>query len=489
MNLFQLVLKQMRQRALGTWLTLLSVLLGVALATAVIVFQREGERLFAQADFGYDVLVGPARGSPLQLTLNSIYHLDVAPGLLDYEVFKQLQRNRGTVRLAIPTATGDTYEGLPIVGTSPRMFNHTADVMVNGQLQAMPLTEEPQPIVREGPNTMAPFEYRTGKSYELAEGRMFHPRRFEAVIGSEVTLRTKLQLGDLFHATHGMPGPNEAPDVHEDKEWRVVGRLARTGTSADRVIFIPLLSFYALGGHEEALTTINAIQRNEDVTRVPKLPAPGAGRINEAPAATQAAATMPADPTRGDVVELDLPESEWKLSAVFVRARSAPLAMQLIYTLNNSGRASASNPAMTMREFFNTFLKPSTQILFAVAVMVSVVAGVGVLVAIYNSVSARMREIAILRALGATRGRILVIICMEAGLIGLAGAALGVLAGHGIVAVGQRFIPDNLGEINPLRFGEFELLYLGGVVVLSVLAGLVPALKAYRVPVAENLTA
>ena len=65
MNLFQLVLKQMRQRALGTALTLLSVLLGVALAVAVLLMQRESGRLFGQTDFGYEILIGPPKGSPL----------------------------------------------------------------------------------------------------------------------------------------------------------------------------------------------------------------------------------------------------------------------------------------------------------------------------------------------------------------------------------------------------------------------------------------
>ena len=75
MNLLQLVLKQMRQRALGTWLTLLSVLLGVSLATAVLIAYRESGKVFGQSDYGYDTIVGP-RGSPLQLTINTVYHLD-----------------------------------------------------------------------------------------------------------------------------------------------------------------------------------------------------------------------------------------------------------------------------------------------------------------------------------------------------------------------------------------------------------------------------
>ncbi len=73
MNLFQLVLKQMRQRALGTWLTLLSVTLGVALAiTILILWYREAGNLFGQKDYGYEVLIGK-QGSGTQLVMNSVY--------------------------------------------------------------------------------------------------------------------------------------------------------------------------------------------------------------------------------------------------------------------------------------------------------------------------------------------------------------------------------------------------------------------------------
>jgi len=534
MNIFELVLKQMRQRALGTVLTTLSVVLGVALATAVLVFQREGKRMFVQSDFGFEVLVGPTRGSPLQLTLNTIYNLDVSPGLIDHKVYEDLVKNRGTVRQAIPIAKGDTFAGMPIIGTVPRMFNFTNDEGPEG----------PKPIVTdpENPNRQAAWEFRQGESFKLETGRMFHPRKFEALVGAEVTRITKLEVGQKFKATHGNPGPKETPDVH-DQEWVVVGRLAKTGTAADRAIYIPLMSFFAIGEHEAAVETINRLRAGADVGRLGSpgglarqggLARPGgtggatrgtttgpAG--GPATGATTGPATGQAGPAggavggggpqfhmEGELISLDIPKEEWLLSAILVDVRSAPLAFQLMYAINNSNKASASNPATTMRSFFDTFLTPSSQVLLAVAGLVSVVAAVGILVAIYNSVAARMREIAILRALGATRAKVLSIICLEAGVIGVVGTALGVVVGLLLVGVGSAWVPENLGRIQAIRWESVywvdllgwgaegmrgkirvpvELLYLFGVVVLSVLAGLVPALKAYRVSVATNLSA
>src|SRR5687768_9592066 len=117
MNVFQLVLKQMRQRALSSWLTLLSVLLGVALTIAILILHRESANLFGQKEFGYDVIVG-AKGSPLQLTLNTVYHIDRSPGNIPYTLYEQMMRERefrADIKIAVPTAVGDSYKGRRIV--------------------------------------------------------------------------------------------------------------------------------------------------------------------------------------------------------------------------------------------------------------------------------------------------------------------------------------------------------------------------------------
>jgi putative ABC transport system permease protein len=187
-------------------------------------------------------------------------------------------------------------------------------------------------------------------------------------------------------------------------------------------------------------------------------------------------------------IQLQLGKQYWALSGIMVKARSPFQAMNLMYYIKNGKDATAVNPASTMREFFESFLKNSALILLVIAILVSVVAGVSILVSIYNSVAARMKEIAILRALGATKTKILTLICIEAGLIGLFGGFLGLIVGHLVAAGGSAITEELLGQsINWLTIGREEWLYLLAVVVVSVLAGLVPAMKAYRTPVATNL--
>ncbi|MBC8108496.1 MAG: ABC transporter permease [Anaerolineae bacterium] len=474
MNVFQLVLKQMRQRALSSWLTMLSVLLGVALAIAIVILRRESAGLFGQKDFGYDVIVG-AKGSPLQLTLNTVYHIDRSPGNISYSIYEQMMRERdfrSDIKSAVPMAVGDSYQGRRIVGTLPKMFG---------------IDDDGKPIPAD-----RVFEYRLGKKYEMADGRVFAPNKFEAVIGSDIQKLTGLKLGDEFKATHGLPHPNEKPDVH-DTNWKVVGVLKKTNTASDCVIFIPLISFYAIAEHDEALIAQNAIREG-------KKPPP--------PRAPANASTQPADDhdDHGDhdehdhghnyhvnadgTIDLHLPKDVWGLSAILIRSRGGFNAMNLMYRINNGPYAVAVNPATTMREFFDRFFSGTATLLLAIAALVTVVAAVGILVSIYNSVSARMREIAILRALGATRGKVLLLICLEAATIGLVGAIGGLIAAHLLAAVASAFFTRMLGEgINWLAWQPIELLYLLAVVILCLVAGLVPAIKAYRVPVADNLVA
>jgi putative ABC transport system permease protein len=456
MNLFQLVLKQMRQRALGTWLTLLSVMLGVALAVAIMILRREAGNLFGQKEYGYDVIVGK-RGSGTQLVMNTVYHLDQSPGNLPYSIYEQMLHSPQfvpLVRIAVPYVVGDTYQGkYRIVGTEPKLFG---------------FDDEGKPIAPE-----KVLEYQPDKRYALAEGKVFAANKFEAVIGSDLAKLTDLKIGSTFRATHGMPRPDETPDIHPEV-WTVVGILKPTHTANDRVVFIPIKSLYTIGEHSVGLKAHWYIANG--------LPPPPS---NVDPDEIKVY-TMNPDGT----FNLLVPKEQWEISAILIKARGTSPALTLMYTLNNGLSSMAVNPAMVMRDFFDAFLRGPTLVLLLVALLVTIVAGVGILVSIYNSVSARLREIAILRALGATRVRVLLLICVESGLIGLCGGLLGLVLGHGLAAVASFYFNEFVGQgINWLRTDQFEWIYLGAVIVIALIAGLVPAMKAYRTPVATNLVA
>ncbi len=458
MNVFQLVIKQMRQRALGTWLTLLSVMLGVALAIAIMILYREAGGLFGQTDYGYDVIIGK-KGSDTQLVMNTVYQLDKSPGNIPYSLYEQLHTSdlyRGDVKLAVPLVVGDSYQGkYRIVGTTPDLFgfNENGAALPPGRV----------------------MEYRPDLRYELAAGHDFAPERFEAVIGSDVARLSDLKMGSTFRATHGIPVAGETPDVHKTV-WTVVGILKPTHTASDRVVFLPFQSLYTVGEHKIAEIADMYIRNGLPV-----------------PASTVDPDDVPTYTTNPDgTFKLLLTKDAWELSAILVKGRgnSGFSSQNLMYQFSHGDIAQAVSPAEVMRKFFDTFLKGPTLVLLLIACLVTVVAAVGILVSIYNSVSARMREIAILRALGATRVRVLLLICIEAGLVGLFGGFLGLIGGHLLAGVGSYLFTEYIGQgIHWMQTAYQEWIYLFAVVIVALLAGLIPALKAYRTPVATNLVA
>jgi putative ABC transport system permease protein len=470
MNYFQLVLKQMRQRALSTWLTTLSVMLGVGLAIAIMVMGRETENLFGQNDYGFDAIVGK-KGSQLQLVLNTVYHMDVSPGNIPFTIYGRLLKGGDLfpyVRLAVPTVVGDTYRGqYRIVGTLPKLFGYD---------------DLDQPL----PDDQI-MDYRPARHFRIDQGKIFASNKFEAVVGSDIPRLTGLKLGDIFQATHGTPAPGQAPDIHMQK-WTVVGVLAPTHTANDRVLYIPLLSFYTIAEHGAGL--IAQQQLRDGTTAVTAAPDTDE-KTEPPPDANGIEHFRDYDyDTHTQTLKITIPPEAWAISAILVQSRGGVTEQSLVYDLNNGTDVMACNPAEVMRGFFDVFLKPTRQMLMIICSLVTVVAAVGILVSIYNSVSARLREIAILRALGATRQTILTLICLEAGTVAFIGSVLGLVAGHAVSGIGSVYMQNTFGEsLNWLRVSPLEIFYVAGVVILAAVAGLVPAVKAYRTPVATNLVA
>jgi putative ABC transport system permease protein len=234
MSLWRIVFKSLRQHALSTFITAFSIALAGGLLMAVWVIKVQSHESFTRIDAGFDGVLG-ARGSQLQLVLNSVFHLDASPGNISWEDYQQIKA-RPVVSLAVPIAVGDNYRGYRLVGTIPEMFTET--------------------------------EYAPGRKYKLRTGRLFDPELREAVLGSYAAQRLGLKYGDTFNPYHGL--------IFDEKQkhpetYVVVGILEPSNTPSDRVIWIPLEGIQKMTGHNPDFAT--------DVSAVlVKLRTPIAGR-------------------------------------------------------------------------------------------------------------------------------------------------------------------------------------------------------------------
>ena len=120
MTLPLIVFKSLRQHALSTIVTALSIALAGGLLMSVWVVKQQSQATFTSVNAGFDAVLG-ARGSKLQLVLNAIFHLETSPGNISWPDYLDIKKDPN-VELAIPIAVGDNYLGYRLVGTLPELF-------------------------------------------------------------------------------------------------------------------------------------------------------------------------------------------------------------------------------------------------------------------------------------------------------------------------------------------------------------------------------
>ncbi|MEY2879795.1 MAG: hypothetical protein RLZZ15_2175 [Verrucomicrobiota bacterium] len=274
-------------------------------------------------------------------------------------------------------------------------------------------------------------EYAPGKKFTvLSGGKLFAPDAKEAVAGSFAAARLGLKVGDRFRPFHGLAyNPKEQ---HAD-EFVVTAILAPTNTPADRVIWIPLRGLQTMSGHD--------------------------------------------------------PKFAGDFSAVLLQFRSPMAGLTLDTMINKQGdRMTLAYPVgAIIAELFGK-IGWFDQVLTLVAYLVALVAAGSVLASIYNSMNARRRDLAILRALGARRRTIFGAVVAEAACIGALGAVAGYAVYFGLLIGVAGVIRAQTGVVLDVT-ARLPILWICplAMIALCALGGIVPALKAYRTPVAETI--
>lgn len=438
MSLLALAWRSVRGRPLASTLTVVAVALGAALVIALLSLRASTRRSFLEAARGYDAILGPTEGSPLDTVLSTLFHVGESKGTIPWAAWDAVQKDP-RVALAVPYALGDSFRGRHIVGTSNDLFRalHGAD--------GKPLGEG-------------------------VVGALFEDGSFEAVVGSAAAASTGLRRGSQFRAAHGVEVV-----THEHEElWTVVGILRPTGTPADRAIFIPWKTFYAIGGHEEGAEALRA--RRAAQAEAAAEPPPGAGAHDEAP-------------DGGHDHEADAPTAEETLGLSAIGIRLVSPGLRIAYLAELRQDRDDLDPVQPL-EVIHDLLQivgSVDQVFELLAWAVVVVSSLGILVGLYNTIHGRRREIAILRALGARARHVFVVIVLEAVLLVLAGGVLGLLLGHFALAAAAPELLREYAIRADVAPGMRDIAVLGALLGLGLLAGLLPALRGLQTPVARNL--
>ncbi|HCO26980.1 MAG TPA: ABC transporter permease, partial [Gimesia maris] len=189
----------------------------------------------------------------------------------------------------------------------------------------------------------------------------------------------------------------------------------------------------------------------------------------------------------------EVPDAQKEVTAILVQMKGDRLrgfsSIKFQSELKEGNQAQAVNPIQQISWLMENIVGNIRTMLIILTSLIIVVSGVGIFVSIYNSMSDRKREIAIMRALGAGRTTVFGIILSESVLLCLGGGILGIILGHGLVFVAAPIIEARSGLlINPFAFSSTELILLPVLVVLASLVGFIPAMTAYRTDVASTLS-
>ena len=205
-NAFTLAVKSLLHKPLSTAVNVVLMAVGVATMSFVLSASQQLEEKALRDAQGIDLVVG-AKGSPLQLILSSIYHIDIPTGNIPLAAQAQLRQNR-MVKKVIPLALGDSFQGFRIAGTTADYIAHYGGTLARGKMFDSPM---------------------------------------QTVLGAEAAARTGLTAGSRFVGSHGLAGGG---DGHSDAPFTVVGVLKPTGSVLDRLVLTPVESVWQV--HEVA---------------------------------------------------------------------------------------------------------------------------------------------------------------------------------------------------------------------------------------------
>lgn len=456
MNLFLIAFRNMQQRGLATILTMFSMALGVALVVLVLSLSwLITESFDRNSNVGYHLIVG-AKGGSLQLALNTVFYLSEPIEVIPYEEYLELlpgsdarpaevKKIGGRISepdrkglfceytnggFAIPVCLGDYFGPFRVVGTNSSFFEE----------------------LRYGRSADQEYRFREGRNLvEYSEDNGY----YEAVIGSQVASFMGKGVGDTFKTTHGDP-----EGEGHGQPFTIVGVLAPTGTPNDRAAFINLEGFYLMEGHARAYEDeSNPDEDKEDVEKD----------------------TVPQPPR--------LPLEQRDLTAVLVKAGGPMFAVGMVRPINKRLRTQAVSPVDEIAKMLGMFVQPVRSAFLLLTIVVCVVSAVSILVSIYNSMNERKRDIAVMRALGARRDVVVLVVLLESMLIAVVGGALGWAAGHGIGVAASGEVERKTGIIVGFlnTITVYELWLVPGLICLATLAGIIPAFVAYRTNVSKNL--
>ena len=315
MKILAIAFRYLTSRPLAAALNLLLLTLGLGSITFVLLVSTQLDRAFERDLAGIDVVVG-AKGSPMQLILAGVFHIDVPPGNIPLAAVRELENNPQVAQL-IPISLGDTFRGFRIVGTTPAYASHYGAQIAHGVMWA---------------------------------------KAMQAVVGAQVAAATGLAIGNSFIGAHGLGGGGHE---HGDNPYEVTGVLAPCACVLDRLILTPTESVWQV--HEKS--------------------------------------------TALDQDDQKIMEEEREVTLALITYKSPLAAVTFPRFVNTTTEMQAAAPALEVTRLLR-MVGVGTDVLRGFGAVLLLTAGLSVFIALWSAVRERRADLAMLRTLGASPGKV-----------------------------------------------------------------------------------
>jgi len=418
-SLLSLAWSSLGSRRFVALLTVACIGLGCAVLIVVEQIRSEARDTFTRSISGVDLIVGP-RGGSVELLMGVVFRTGTPGRGMSFESYRQIAALPG-VTWALPLSFGDSHHGYPVMGTDADYFRH--------------------------------FRYGRSQPLAFAAGRPFSDV-FDAVLGAEVAEHHGYQLNQQIDLEHGLEAAMDEAHSHQDKPFRVVGILQRTGTAVDRTVHVSLAGIEAMhadwvgGRPPEAFDKLSA----------------------------EEARLLAKEPERVSAMLMALDQ------------RAAALSMQSRLGAWPVEPLSAVMPGPALLELWE-IVGVAENVLRGMSWGVITVVLVGMLTVLWSGLEERRHEMAVLRAVGARPWHIFLLIIGEALLLTLGGVVAGMfIAALTLLAIESTLVQQYGLSLSAAFSGRTIAPLLAGVVAAGVLAGLLPAMRCYRRSLSDGLS-
>lgn len=442
------VFHSLKSRWLNCLLSILLTAFGVSIAVLITQFGNNIKDRLKKDGANIDLVVG-AKGSPIQLILSSVYHIDIPTGNISWEAAQKLIKHP-QIKKAIPVALGDNWKGNRIIGTT--------------------------------------IDYLEHYNAELKKGKLWD-NKFEVVVGSSV----KLDIDDEIVGAHGL---YDGGEIHGDKKYKVIGIIKPTKTVLDRLIFTSINSVLDIHGiqnidnHEEVLkSNHNHFDHDDHKTDSDEVHSESEVTHSHHDEHSHANKKTEHEHDHKDNNQ-DIHNGEQKtaeITALLLTTNSPIANINLPRYINKNTSFQAANPALEITRL-TSMLGVGAKSFAILSFILIIVAALSVFSGLAANLENRMSDLAILRAIGYTKKRIFKIICLDGIMIIISGILVGVILSIIIFEI-LNYSIITLNTVQAKFSLTSDLLFIIIVVFFSgLIAAIFPAIRASKISVAKQLS-